>query len=241
LQIGELGNFNFSYPVTTNVTPPFYLRVTGKAVAPRVRVRNTERKTVTELRFANGIWSSLVFLSNDGSAAIDIGNLNFADRIFKLEADCPPSLAPHTACPLAFSVNPRGATKPVEKMDWRIDAHGLTAVIVLTVVVGVDGMARIDKARAARKAAAVGALCGGVTLPICPFLWRTVATARGARKRGRLLRRAIERLSVSTRNSIGTEVVFRTHRVVGTWGHAQGVRPEVTAEVLGEMTLLLTP
>jgi hypothetical protein len=107
IEIGEPGYFNFSYPITTNLTAPFFLKVTGKSVLPRVRLRNAEGMTVTELQFTNNVWSSVVFLSNDGMATLNLSKFDFTEKLFNLRSNCSQFLEPQTSCALNFSVNLR--------------------------------------------------------------------------------------------------------------------------------------
>jgi hypothetical protein len=239
LRVGDLGHFNYSSPVTTNATRPFFLHITGKAVAPRVRLRDAQGISVTELRFGSQVTCASVWLSNDGKASIAIAPLNFTGPLFALHSDCPGVLTSRTACRLNFSVDIRAVTHAVESYDWRLEEEGMHLVLVLTVDAGEKEMIRIAKQRAARRAAIICVLCSGIVWQIGVFVRGRIATVVDARRRGRALRKAIDRLSGIARRSIGTEVVFEPKRFVGVWIVVADTKAVVSEETLAEMTALI--
>jgi hypothetical protein len=238
--VGEIGKVNFTYPVATNVTPPFYIQVIGEVVHPRPIIRDEDGNQISALLLDNGRRSATVFLENAGKTDLTIHNLDFTTSVFRLNSQCPGVLEPGEDCELHFSSNLNQLTRTPESYRWSFEVENVELRLELTVEITAEEMEWIKNTRAAKMVAVVAILCGSIAFPICRLLWKSCALARNHRKRTEALKRAIKRLSLSAFSSVGIEVIFPREKGVGTWVLLKDYKPAVTLEALAQMTALIS-
>jgi hypothetical protein len=239
IRVGDPGPFNLSYPITTNLTAPFIVYVTGTATSQRAQLRNLNGEQVSELRFTGTVRESIVYLTNVGDSNLTVDNLSFNGGVFRMTSACAETVWPGKDCELVFSVDFDRVQQPIESFEWTLPGLGEGNVIRLVAEPGKD-FHRVSHIKVPRPSKRIVSVVWG-TLALSFFrpFWRRFRTAMDARRRKNALKRAVDTLSDRRLKPIGTQARFEPMKLAGTWVSGPHSIPLVTDASFAAMSAII--
>jgi hypothetical protein len=234
----DLGCFTYYYPITTNITAPFYLNISGVVVLPKLRYVDAAGTVVKELWFGNGIWVCDVYLVNRGRTGVF---LDFAAprKVFRVRTNCSDSLDISELCQLRFAVQFDDLENESEVHFFLVKSAGVTSELKLIIELTKDGMKKLMRRRLVNYIGNYIILSVFTIGRILRSLFRWIRRRNDRRWRLRRIPKAIEKRSVARRLSTGTEVIFTQERTGGVWVPAAEIKHEVSGEALTGMATLI--
>jgi hypothetical protein len=147
LNAGGIGYFSHDLPVTTNMTPPFFVNISGFAVPPMIRFIGDDRADLTELVFDAGSWRRVAFVWNVGQCEVGLGAVASPAREIHIASNCSDSLAVGSSCAVEFSVDVRLVDCAEEVVEFVLEASGSVNILPLRVVLGSEAVERMRRLR----------------------------------------------------------------------------------------------
>jgi hypothetical protein len=238
VRIGDPGKFNFTYPVTTNMTRPFFFHVIGISTNPRGQFTNEDGTPITGLRFNPRYRTAKIFIENIGSIPLNIPRLRSHEPLFEVQSDCL-SILEGESCAITFTVHLRAISQAVESFKWLPEGLDIKPGLTIVIDVGEDWLAKMTRTRQRKKRVAVFALCGFLSVTVCGPMYGAVRVVNDARRRRNALKKFIVRSPPLPKMSMATQTVTKPPTTPGKWTRARLVFPEVSAVCLAEMTSML--
>jgi hypothetical protein len=244
IRADQRGPLNYREPVTTNMTPPFYLNVTGEVVPVKLRFMGDDGKRKRALVFGSEILllpTKRVVLYNAGKTIVDIDSISHSGRLFSYRSNCPPNLGCNESCEINVSIALAKFRRPLESGDLLVVSgdkeNSLKLVIELS-------DSEIDSVILRRRLKTFFVVCLAMSW-IVVGIWKEVREFARKRKeiylRLKNLDRAIDRLSVWAKVSIGTQVLRTSQKVTGgTWSVCASNTKEVSQETIRTMDMMLS-
>ena len=137
--VGGIGRFSYLYPISTNLTAPFFCNISGIVVKPRVKFVNNAGSRLKNAAFVldapsfDGKWTRRFFLENLGRADVDISPFSVSSDLLAIETNCTDVLRKQESCVLNVSVVAKALREPFEEANITVLAQGIPTVLGVTV------------------------------------------------------------------------------------------------------------
>jgi hypothetical protein len=228
--VPAIGGFSFATPVTTNLTPPFYLHLSGIAVEPKLKFVNEQHQPITSVSLGDRHWRQVVYLKNYGKTGVYLNNVLSPSKGIYITSNCTDFLEKKALCRLALAIKIGSLENETEIHELMVDAAGTLSTLDIRVNLSKEVVEKLKRFRQITHTTMIivtAVLTAGRVL--VAFI-RGAQWGRKARARLKALGRAIDECSPSRRVSVATEVVFTSDRTGGSWERAEKPGWLVTGE-----------
>jgi hypothetical protein len=238
--VAELGTFELSFPVTTNITAPFWVHLRGIAAPPQVRFLDDNGNTLKSVVLQSESLRTVIFLKNTGRTGVSLSELQVSPPKFKLKTNCSRFLERRHLCFIAIEAV-RGMIETVsETATLTVEAHTAEFAIGVSAQLGEDSLKKLKMKRWILRWMARVFLFS----PIIEFMvWflRLIFGCYRVRKRNGGRPRVVRELTVPSMIDVELQVTLGkvNGQSSGIWVSTQHVRAPVTKESLAEMEALI--
>jgi hypothetical protein len=236
LGVAGPGKFEVSFPVTTNLTAPFYVHLRGMVVLPMVGFVDERGNTLAGLTLGPRGLQAVVFLKNLGRAGVNLSELHFTSPKFRLKTNCTRFLEPKHSCRVSVEAVTAMLESAAETDSLSVMAHHTMFVIPVATNISEATLAKMKMKRWAN-----GLLLFSPLLEFVVWLVKTIFEWYRVRKRQGEWPAAVRSLTVAARAS--KELQVQIGRVnaqsSGLWVPAQHARITVTSESFAGMAALI--
>lgn len=234
-----LGKYNEKIPIATNATKPFFIQIHAEVVAPNVYFVDFFGEKINRVLFSSAdsaISTHTIFLINNGKTNVEVGQFFVRSPLFTVNQKCTGFLPINTTCRVDISVVLDYLRNQTEESTLLLYVHGLQVTCKLAVEIGDEAMKKIEKRRFIKFIAVVTL---ALLLPIYELIsaiYKSNKLGKDIEERYLLLDSEIEKLSVSIKSSIATQVVIKHEEVsCGKWIPATEIRQSLTSEVIDSL------
>jgi len=212
-----VGEFGYRSPVTTNCTPPFWLHLSGIVVEPELQFIDQLNMVVTNLSFEDEHWNQVVYLKNCGKTGVYLQEIVSSSRSIHIHSNCSEFLEVDATCELTFTIQIRLIQNQTEFHELIVEAAGKRNTLTIKVNLSRDIVEKLKRFRFLKH---FGMLIVTLIFTTGRIFIKIIQNLKNWRKRKRRLNalsKAINKLSVSRKVSIGTEIIFTNDGIGGTW------------------------
>jgi hypothetical protein len=131
--VARLGEFAYLYPITTNITAPFYLNISGVVVLPKLRFVDPLGQEIQHVKFRDGNWTHSVYLVNRGKTGVSLSQTLTATKAMHMASNCSDFLELRETCELHFSVQLGFVVNDTELYTFAVKSAGVVSSLMLDV------------------------------------------------------------------------------------------------------------
>jgi hypothetical protein len=230
--VSAVGEFSFANPVTTNLTPPFYLHLSGIVVEPKLKFLNDQRRPITSVSFRDRHWRQVVYLKNYGKTGVYLNDIVSPSKGIHITSNCTDFLEKDAVCQLAFAVKIGSLENEAEFHELTVDAAGTLSTLDIRINLSKEVVEKLRRFRQIKHTTMIIVTAVLTVGRVLGPLIRGAKMGRKARARLTALPRAIDECSPSRRVSVPTEVIFTNDRTGGAWERAEKPAWLVTGEAI---------
>jgi hypothetical protein len=230
--VPAVGDFSFATPVTTNLTPPFYLHLSGIAVEPKLKFVNEQRRPITSVSFGDRYWRHVVYLKNYGKTGVYLSDIMSPSKGIHITSNCTDFLERDAICQLALAIKIGCLENETEIHELLVDAAGTLSTLDIQINLSKEVVEKLKRFRQIKYTAMIIVTAVLTVGRVLAALIRGAERGRKARARLKALPRAIDECSPSRRVSVATEVIFTNDRTGGAWERAEKPGWLVTGEAI---------
>jgi hypothetical protein len=235
LNAGSTGYFSHDLPVTTNITPPFFVNISGFAVPPMVRFIGDDRSEITELVFRAGSWRRVAFVRNIGQFDVGLGAVASPGRQVQVASNCSDSLAVGSSCTVEFSINTHLVESAEEVVEFVLAASGSVNVLALRVVLGSETLERMQRVRRLKFVGMLIVLSALTIGRVLGSAWSCWMNRRDMQRRVRKLasgKRRVKKRVLTRELAVQVDPVREMAITGGVWVPARKAQIRATNDVL---------
>ena len=150
--VGGPGRFSYLYPISTNLTAPFFCNISGTVVKPRVKFMNSAGSRLKNAVFvleappSGGSWKRQFFLKNFGKSPVSVGPFSSSSELLSIETDCEETLYGQFSCAVNISVLAKFLKDPFEEANVTVLVQKIPVVLGISVA-QTDRMLRLVKVK----------------------------------------------------------------------------------------------
>lgn len=239
----SLGNYDGQIPVTSNASKPFFIKIHAEVVAPNVYFVDFFGEKVNRILFSfenSEFHHHSIFLINDGKTDVEIGQFFVRSPLFTVTQKCTGVLLINRTCPVDISVNINYVRNQTEESSILLYVHGLQVTCKLALEIGEKAMKEIEQKRALKF---LGVIFLVSILPAYESIiafYKNYKLSEDLEERFSSLDSEVEKLSVSIKSSIATQIVIKHEEVsCGKWIPATEIRQSLTSEAIDSLEEIL--
>jgi hypothetical protein len=241
VSLTEPGKFEVIFPVTTNLTAPFYVFLRGVAVTPRIGFLDATGNILKAAMMDPDTLETIIFLRNYGRTAVNMSEPELSSPKFKFKTNCTRVLEQRGTCRVAIEGMLGMMELTTETVYLTVVAHRSEFVLEMTVEFSEEVLKRIRMKRWAHR----GVVKLFLFSPMFNYVLSLVKSIFGwyrARKRHRQWLHAVRELTVPATADVElqVEVGGNNRQSSGIWERVQHRRVVATRESLAEMEVFIS-